>query len=502
MGPAQPSPAPITEPATKRATALGSGSATATHDRFASFEQSRLQLIQRSLVLARIGVPLTAFIAGALFTIWEDPRIVGAWSVAYSLVTIVAVTLILRMRADSRNARVSRQSILASGVLLGVSNTVWALLATLFWQPRDPVNQFFIIFLLASGVPYAMATTAASIRAFLISVAPIAIALVLRPLLAGGVLFEGVAALSVVYCAMMLSVAVQLHRTTTSMLRIKENNGELLVQLAKAKAESDAARYRAERLNQAKSTFLANMSHELRTPLNAILGFSEVIHNELLGPIGLPIYKEYAGDIHASGKHLLGLINDILDLSRIEAGRIELAPVVLSVAEVAGDIVRLADVSARKNDVTIVTDIPGDLPYIRVDERALRQVLINLVSNAIKFTRGGKVTLSARAGSSVFGPKGLTITVEDTGIGIKKEDIAMVQEAFGQVRVEDLAMTAPSEQGTGLGLPIVRGLIEAHGGKFVLESQHGKGTRAIVHLPLRCVLDPAHVEDTPEAQIA
>ncbi|MFZ1991246.1 MAG: ATP-binding protein [Alphaproteobacteria bacterium] len=502
MGPAQANQAPVNEPVTQQKTSPRSAAAVADEDRCAAFEQSRLQLIQRSLVLARFGVPVTALVAGALFAIWNDPWIVGIWGIVYSITTIAAVTMILRMRGDSRDGRVARRSVLMAGALLSASNAVWALLAVLFWQPNEPTSQFFIILVLASGVPYSMATTAVSIRAFLISVAPIALALILRPLFAHGLLFQGIAALCVLYCGMMFSVAIQLHRTTTSMLRIKENNGELLVQLAKAKADSDAARYRAERLNQAKSTFLANMSHELRTPLNAILGFSEVIHNEMLGPIGLPTYKEYAGDIHASGRHLLGLINDILDLSRIEAGRIDLAPVVLSVAEIAADIMRLAEVGARKNNVTLLIDIPSDAPHIRVDERALRQVLINLITNAIKFTPGGKVTLRARAGSSVFGPKGLTMIVEDTGVGIKKEDLAMVLEAFGQVRIEDLAMTAPREQGTGLGLPIVRGLVEAHGGKFVLESEFGKGTRAIVHLPLRCVLDPAHVEEPPAAKSA
>jgi two-component system cell cycle sensor histidine kinase PleC len=502
MGPAQTPQAPVDEPATRNTPPGRDSAAPATEDHCASFENSRLQLIQRSLVFARLGVPITAMIAGVLFTIWCDPRLVSAWAVGYSFATVCAVTIILRMRGNPRDSRSASRRVLITGLLISASNLIWASLAILFWRPHETANQFFIILLLASGVPYTMATTAASLRAFLISVAPIAFALVVRPLLAGGPLFYSIAALDAVYCILMFSVAVQLHRTATSMLRIKENNGELLVQLAKAKAESDAARYRAERLNQAKSTFLANMSHELRTPLNAILGFSEVIHNEMLGPVGLPTYKEYAGDIHTSGKHLLGLINDILDLSRIEAGRIDLVPIVLSVAEIANDTLRVAEVGARKNNVTLVTDIPEDLPHIRVDERALRQVLLNLMTNAIKFTPGGRVTLSARAGSSVFGARGLTIMIEDTGIGIKKEDLAMVLEAFGQVRVEDLAMTASREQGTGLGLPIVRGLIEAHGGKFVLESEFGKGTRAIVHLTSRCVLDPAQVDGPPAAQSA
>jgi len=407
----------------------------------------------------------------------------------------------LRMRGDVHSAGKAHQRVLCAGALMSVSNSVWATLALLFWQPHQTSEQFFIIVLLASGIPYAMATMAVSFEAFLISAAPLASALILRPLFVESSLFTGVAALDFVYCAMMFFVAKQLNDTTTSMLRIKENNGDLLVQLAKAKADSDAARYRAERLNQAKSTFLANMSHELRTPLNAILGFSEVIHNEMLGPVGQPLYKDYAGDIHSSGGHLLTLINDVLDLSRIEAGRLSLAPVVLSVAEAAADVRRVAEGAAQKNNVTLKLDIPADAPFLRVDERALRQVLLNLITNAIKFAPGGTVTLSARAGSSAFGRQGATVIIEDTGIGIKKQDLAMVLEAFGQVPDEDLAMTASLERGTGLGLPIVRGLVEAHGGKFVLESEVGKGTRAIIHWPPRCVLDRAQV-DEPQARIA
>ncbi len=501
MGPAQKTQAPVIEPVSHQGKA-SEPSGARSEECCAAFESSRLQLIQQSLSLMRIAVPITAVIAGALFTIWNDPWLVSAWALIYSLVTIGAVSIVTRMRGDPRRADVAHRRVRLAGILMSASNAAWASLALLFWEPHQTSNQFFIILLLASGIPYAMATTAVSLDAFLISAAPIALALVLRPLLEGSPLFYGIAALDIVYCTMMFFVARQLNNTTTSMLRIKENNSELLVQLAKAKADSDAARYRAERLNQAKSTFLANMSHELRTPLNAILGFSEVIHNEMLGPINLPTYKEYAGDIHASGRHLLGLINDILDLSRIEAGRIDLAPVVLSVAEVATDIRRLADVAAGKNNVTLKVEIPPDLPHIKVDERALRQVLLNLVTNAIKFSAGGTVTVSAHAGSSVFGAKGLTMMVQDNGVGIKKEDLSMVLEAFGQVRVEDLAMTAPREQGTGLGLPIVRGLIEAHGGKFMLESEFGKGTRAIVHWPPRCVLEAPRLEEPPAAESA
>jgi two-component system cell cycle sensor histidine kinase PleC len=231
----------------------------------------------------------------------------------------------------------------------------------------------------------------------------------------------------------------------------------------------------------AKSRFLATMSHELRTPLNAILGFSEVMKTEIMGPMSSPIYRDYAANIHYSGTHLLNLINEILDLSRIEAGRYELRETPLRLVDVVEDCHRLLKLRAESKGLQIVEALDAELPQLWADERAVRQICLNLMSNALKFTpRGGYITLTVNATQD----GGQRICVRDTGPGIPKEEIPKVLQAFGQGSLAHQT----AEGGTGLGLPIVRNLIELHGGSFELLSEMRKGTEAIVCFPKQRVL--------------
>jgi PAS domain S-box-containing protein len=232
----------------------------------------------------------------------------------------------------------------------------------------------------------------------------------------------------------------------------------------------------AEIANRTKSAFLANMSHELRTPLNAIIGFSEIIGKELFGQIGSPRYREYADDIYASGTHLLNLINDILDVSKAEAGKIDLQETVIDIIDVIESSVRLVAPRARENGVEIVV-APID-PQLRVlaDERRLKQVLLNLLSNAVKFTpMGGRITLEASHDPA----RGFVIRVADTGIGMNPADIPKALEPFGQVD----SKLARKYEGTGLGLPLSKALVELHGGKLEIESAIGAGTTVTIILP-------------------
>jgi signal transduction histidine kinase len=237
-----------------------------------------------------------------------------------------------------------------------------------------------------------------------------------------------------------------------------------------------AARDQADLANKAKSEFLTNVSHELRTPLNAILGFSEMMRSEMLGPLGQPRYKELARDIYDSGTHLLAIINDILDLSKIEAGKIELYDEVVSVIELFDTVHRFVRERADNAGLTIAVEIPTGLPPVRADKRALRQILLNLLSNAIKFTpSGGRVTLQAVRGAD----GGVEFRVRDTGIGIAPSDIPKALAPFGQVD----SSLARGCQGAGLGLPISRALVELHRGHFALASEPGVGTTVTVGLP-------------------
>jgi len=237
------------------------------------------------------------------------------------------------------------------------------------------------------------------------------------------------------------------------------------------------ARDGAELANRSKSEFLANMSHELRTPLNAIIGFSELMKNEVLGTIAIPAYAGYVRDIHDSANHLLNIINDILDLSRIEAGKLKLFETAVELGGAAQGTARLVTERAADSGVRVTTEIDKELPTLWGDERLVKQILINLLANAVKFTpRGGSVAVRAFKDSE--GRLGLSVA--DTGIGIADSDLARVMEPFGQA---DGSLRRRYE-GTGLGLPLVRSFVELHGAKFDLKSQIGSGTTATVVFPL------------------
>ena len=233
---------------------------------------------------------------------------------------------------------------------------------------------------------------------------------------------------------------------------------------------------RAEAANHAKSEFLANMSHELRTPLNAINGFSEIMASEMFGPLGHDRYREYAGDILSSGQHLLSLINDILDMSKIEAGKLNLRLEPVAIDEVVEDTLRLIRQRAEKAGLKIRVHLPR-APDITADFRALKQILLNLLTNAVKFTpRGGSITISA-----IVTEDNVHISVADTGIGIAEKDLDRLARPFEQIENQ----FSKTREGTGLGLALTKSLIEMHHGRFEIDSVLGHGTTAQVILPIR-----------------
>jgi two-component system cell cycle sensor histidine kinase PleC len=295
---------------------------------------------------------------------------------------------------------------------------------------------------------------------------------------------EGIALAIGILCAesFFLFVAGRFYKANLSGLVANADKESLLADLEIAKMQSDEARREAENANVAKSRFLAQMSHELRTPLNAILGFSEVIKDEMFGALGVPAYKEYANDINSSGQHLLSLINEILDLSRIESGKQELQEDSVTLSYIAEDAVHLLRVRAKNKGVEIVEQYEEEMPKLWADERAIRQIILNVMSNAIKFTpANGSVTV--KIGWTASG--GQYISIRDTGMGIPEDEIEEVLSNFGQ---GSNAMKS-AEAGTGLGLPIVQGLVQMHGGTFTLKSKVGVGTEVISTFPATRVME-------------
>lgn len=259
-------------------------------------------------------------------------------------------------------------------------------------------------------------------------------------------------------------------RFMVSTIRDTTERRNMMRNLKRAKEDADTA-------NKAKSSFLANMSHELRTPLNAIIGFTELMKNQTFGSINNPKYEEYLSDIYFSARHLLEIINDVLDMSKIEAGRVDLIESEVRMPELFDTVTRIMADRAAAASVEIVTDIKEGLPNIIVDQRLLRQILINLVSNAVKFSSAGShVTISA----SLMADKHIRMSVTDQGCGIPVSKIKHVMEPFGQVNDPKYY----TGQGTGLGLPLAKAMAELHDAVLSLETEEGKGTKVYIDFPV------------------
>ncbi len=374
-----------------------------------------------------------------------------------------------------------------------LSGALWAMIVVLLLDDPNPTARTFVLFallLIAAMTAMTCAAIPAAVHAGLIPLM-IAVAMFMAPwdgfqnlslsIMAGGALLYFVV------------LAKRLYSTSLDTLALSMEKEALIVEIEQSKANSDEARRRAEEANLAKSKFLATMSHELRTPLNAILGFSEVLKGELFGAHAVPAYKEYSSDIHSSGQQLLMLINEILDLSRVEAGRYELREESVSFAHVVEECRHLLSLRAKSRDIIVSEAIEADLPRIWADERALRQITLNLLTNAIKFTpQGGAIMI--KVGWTASG--GQYLSIRDNGPGIPPEEIPTIMSSFGRGALAQ----KNAEEGSGLGLPIVKGLVELHGGTLTLKSEVRAGTEAIIVLPPERVMNALPQLDGETAQ--
>jgi two-component system cell cycle sensor histidine kinase PleC len=449
----------------------------------ASYDLELLDEYAASRVSGAIAIPALVLILATFASLWVMPLAAAIWGALVLLANGAVLLFCRRFQRPERDkvsvARWTRRFIAAETV----NGIAWSVLSLFTLLQPDGGNLRVAMFaMVLVGVAANAISTRALPGATLVSTLPATATVAINLLASGGTLNWSLAAVTVGGEILFLYLARQLHASDLDTVAHQAEKDALITELEEAREMSDEARRHAEQANIAKSQFLATMSHELRTPLNAIIGFSEVLKSELLGPIGLPQYKEYAADIHSSGQHLLTLINELLDLSRIEAGKYELNEEAVSLVEIAGDCRRMMEIRARSKGIELSFSFAENLPKLWGDERAIRQVVLNLLSNAIKFTpQSGKVLLLvARSGDG-----GQLLSVRDTGPGIPEEEIETVLSSFGQ---GSLAQKT-AEQGAGLGLPIVQKIMDLHQGRFDLFSKLRFGTEAIATFPRARVMD-------------
>jgi two-component system, cell cycle sensor histidine kinase PleC len=355
------------------------------------------------------------------------------------------------------------------------TGTGWGLFVWLIWSDGNPLNNVLVT-LTVSGIVWAYAfSRAMHARVYLAGVLPTVLLTIARIFYSGTDLAVPLSFITAITFVFVYIFTFGLRRQVEVMLGIRFANEDLAVELRSTRDDALRKRFEAETANASKTKFLANMSHELRTPLNAILGFSDLIATEMLGPVGSPRYREYARDINTSGSHLLSLITDILDISKIESGKMDIAPSLIDAEPAIEGVINVIQSNASAKHQSIAAQIDSSVSGLFVDERAFKQIAINLLSNAVKFTPdGGHISVSLKAVSG-----GCEFCVTDDGPGIAAELLDQIFTPFNQI---DNCYNRQAG-GTGLGLSLVRGLAELHGGRAWIVSDTGKGVRAYVFLP-------------------
>ncbi len=447
--------------------------------------RAQLDLIAEVVYTARYFAPVwalaLAWLGSASFGYFGNTpfRIALILPLAVAIIVFGAARLVVLYRHEAAGRANSEQLQAWFPRFIAIQIAIscaWSLMPWVLWQPNSPLNHVFLACAVVAILSSLLISRANHLDMYVACLVPLVAFSSLRFALGGSMLDLSIAFVLPIYAAQSFYDGRRLTSRLDEDSRLRFEVEDLARELEEARDEALRKRFEAETANASKTAFLANMSHELRTPLNAILGFSEIIAQECFGAVGSPRYKEYAGDIHSSGAHLLSLINDLLDVAKIEAGRMEIEPSALEVHRTFDTALKIIGAKARERRQELVIEVDPAAPTLYADERALKQILINLVSNAVKFTpeRGRITVIGSRAPCGSF-----QIMVEDNGPGIPREKLDKIFKPFSQV---DNRYDRQGG-GTGLGLALVRGLAELHGGRAWLESELGKGCRAYILLP-------------------
>ncbi len=388
--------------------------------------------------------------------------------------SMIAAVFYRDYRRDPSNVIAWRDRMVVLQVLVGIS---WGAIVWFVWVPGNSVNHVLAV-LPVVGILWVYALTRAMhLAVYLAGVVSTTAVAMARTATGGDEIAVFLTVLLPVMFAYTLAVSLTARKRVADMLHARFAKEDMTLDLRAAHDLALQRRFEAEAANASKTAFLANMSHELRTPLNAIIGFSEMIAGQTLGPVGAARYLDYARDIHVAGTHLLSLIGDILDVAKIETGKMEVEPEWQNARQSIETALSLLAERAHAKQQTVTLSIASDAPAIYADQRALKQIILNLVSNAIKFTPvGGRILVRGlRAHDG-----GFELCVEDNGPGIPAEFVERLFKPFARLdnRYDR------NEGGTGLGLSLVRGLAELHGGRAWIESDAGRGVRAYVYFPV------------------
>lgn len=453
-------------------------------ERELNFEQ--LDLLHQNKILAAIIYSLNSLITiSYLYMSGGDPVLLGGWLLFFQVLSLKLYINWRRHNNKPRPEKIPKNLLIKTFVSSLFGGASWGLFVISTFGDANAAGQLLMCIVVVG--------TAAGAISMLYSIPAAAAGYILCALVPPIILTSFIDIGDYIFADLVTGVFI-------FFLLVSMRNAYLaLVKMVHLRVGFQELARSEQAANHAKSMFLANMSHELRTPLNAIIGFSQIIKNKMFGDIAVPQYENYVEDINKSGEHLLELVNEILDLSRIETGQVELERVALSLPDIIQSVIVMVREKAREKKIDFSTDVDTSLPPVFVDVKKIKQVLISLVINAIKFTpEGGEVIIYAFLNEK----DEYIIQIKDSGTGIAEEDIEKVLNTFGQID----QLSVKEGQGAGLGLPVARAMTELHGGKLRLESSLNKGTLVTISLPHDCCrvpdIAPVSYETAPSEPLA